>query len=147
MNESQHDVATGAAPADSIPSFSTGLNDYYRRTLKNLRENLPGIARQLQDAGVARVFIQYDGCGDSGQIEGITLNDASGAVMPVDTVSAALQEELANLLYDLLEVRHPGWENNDGAFGELEWDLSTNDLQHSHNSRFTDYETTEYEGL
>ena len=37
--------------------------------------------------------------------------------------------------------------NNDGACGELEWILETDALTHTHNDRFTDYHTTEHEGL
>ena len=52
-----------------------------------------------------------------------------------------------DLFYDLIQVRHPGWENNDGAYGDFEWDLTTDTLHHTHNDRFTDYDTTEHEGL
>jgi hypothetical protein len=52
-----------------------------------------------------------------------------------------------DFFYDLLETRHAGWENNDGACGEFEWDLVADTLLHTHNDRFTDYDTTEHEGL
>jgi len=51
------------------------------------------------------------------------------------------------LFYDLTQARHPGWENNDGACGEFEWDLAAETLEHTHNDRFTDYHTTEHEGV
>jgi len=54
---------------------------------------------------------------------------------------------LLDLFYDLIEVRHAGWENNDGAFGEFDWDLATDCLKHSHSDRFTDYEITEHDGI
>ncbi len=52
-----------------------------------------------------------------------------------------------DLFYDLTQARHPGWENNDGAFGEFEWNLSADTLHHSHSDRFTDYDTTEHDGV
>jgi hypothetical protein len=52
-----------------------------------------------------------------------------------------------DLFYDLTQARHPGWENNDGAFGEFEWNLTGDTLTHTHNDRFTDYDTTEHEGV
>jgi hypothetical protein len=61
---------------------------------------------------------------------------------------AMTEEQLKDLFYDLTQARHPGWENNDGAFGEFNWDLTEEDaLKHTHNDRFTDYDTTEHEGL
>lgn len=129
------------------PTCSDSLADYFRRMLENVRRNLPEVARQLKAAGVRRVKIEYDGCGDSGQIESIVYHDAPG--QPLDPTNAVgmTEEALKDLFYDLTEARHPGWENSDGAFGEFDWDLAGDTLSHVHSDRFTDYLTTEHEGL
>jgi hypothetical protein len=147
MTDTDPSKTQGAAPTQIAPTSSPSLEQYYLELLANVRERLPKAARQLQDAGVASVHIFYDGCGDSGQIESIDYTGADGGSIDIAGRVAIKKSELLEIFYDLLEVRHAGWENNDGAFGEFDWDLASDSLKHSHNDRFTDYETTEYEGL
>ena len=68
---------------------------------------------------------------------------------PDELLAAAARGDEAAFaqFYDLLEARHPGWENNDGAFGEFRWDVVSGALAHVHHERFTDYDTTEHEGV
>jgi hypothetical protein len=124
---------------------SPSLGEYYRERLESARQRLPEIARQLREAGVVQVLIEYDGCGDSGQIEYVQFLDAEGQALSggITIPEAALMDAV----YDLTEARHPGWENNDGAFGKYEWNLATGELEHVHNERFTDYCSTEHSGL
>jgi len=137
--------AVPQAIAGVTSSFS--LEQYYRDKLENVRRRIPQVAGQLKDAGVVRVRIQYDGCGDSGQIESVECLDADGKARdPIGQIGIS-EDELMDLFYDLTQARHPGWENNDGAYGEFEWDIASGALQHIHNERFTDYETTEHQGL
>jgi hypothetical protein len=112
-----------------------------------VRTELPLLAARLKSIGVASVAVEYDGCGDSGQIEDVTCRNAQGDPVELTGDAGVIQTELSDLLYDLLEVRHPGWENNDGACGEFEWDLQTDALRHTHRDRFTDYEIMEHEGV
>lgn len=90
----------------------------------------------LQSAGIARVEIRFDGCGDSGAVEECICYDASSA--PLSCPEAAVEPfrkepaggdaeaeprslaaALESLAYLALERHHPGWELNDGAYGEL----------------------------
>jgi hypothetical protein len=136
------------APAGGVnPTTSSSLHGYFEERLDNVRRTLPEAARQLKAAGVATVQINYDGCGDSGQIESVTYTGAQGQPVNPAAQVTITEDQLMDLFYDLTQVRHPGWENNDGAFGEFEWDLAADTLDHSHSDRFTDYHTTEHEGL
>jgi hypothetical protein len=83
---------------------------------------------------------------DEGQIENIVCLDAENNPVSLTDKTPVTIDQLSSLFYDLIEARHPGWENNDGAFGELNWILATDTLTHTHNDRFTDYHTTEHEG-
>lgn len=99
------------------------------------------ILPRLQDAGIARVEIRFDGCGDSGAVEECACLDAAGAAIACPNVtiveeeavnshgdaSAELQslgQALEQLTYLALERHHPGWEINDGACGELVIDVA-----------------------
>ena len=129
------------------PTSSPSLEEYYRGVLDRVRRELPAIAGQLKNIGVATVRVEYDGCGDSGQIEDIVCFDTEDNCVKLTGKTPVTDDQLADLFYDLIETRHPGWENNDGACGELEWILEPDTLTHTHNDRFTDYHTTEHEGL
>lgn len=144
----QSDDPTKGSPSSILnPYYSESLQQYYRESLENLRRRLPDAARALREAGVARVRVDYDGSGDSGQIEQIGYLGADGVELNPTGTLGLPEDELMDLFYDLTQVRHPGWENNDGAYGDFEWDLTTDTLHHTHNDRFTDYNTTEHEGL
>jgi len=98
------------------------------------------ILPRLKEAGIARVEIRFDGCGDSGAVEECVCLDAAGAGMPCPDVSLQeseadkpdrtgsaelhlLGQALEQLTYLALERHHPGWEINDGACGELVIDV------------------------
>jgi hypothetical protein len=130
-----------------ISTSSDALAQYERERLENVRRNLPGARRQLLEAGIRSVQVDYDGCGDSGCIESITYRDGQGSAVDRADQLAMTEEQLTDLFYDLIQARHPGWENNDGACGEFQWNLTEDALVHTHNDRFTDYDTTEHEGL
>jgi hypothetical protein len=90
----------------------------------------------LRQAGIAKVEVRFDGSGDSGALEEIVcLDNADGTLVcpeavldpipsdrPDETERAdpvLLPAALESLAYLALERHHPGWENNDGACGEL----------------------------
>ncbi len=99
------------------------------------------ILPRLQDVGIARVEIRFDGCGDSGAVEECACLDAAGAGIPCPDVTLlegeadsvdrtgsrepqSLGQALEQLTYLALERHHPGWEINDGACGELVIDVA-----------------------
>jgi hypothetical protein len=148
MNQSENETNDGAQSLDTLnPTSSPSLQEYYAKRLEHVRQQLPEAARQLKNAGVVRVEVYYDGCGDSGQIESLHYFDADYKQIDVTGRVTLTHDALMDLFYDLIEVRHGGWENNDGAFGEFAWDLTADTLSHTHSERYTEYETTEHEGL
>jgi hypothetical protein len=99
------------------------------------------IRPRLQEAGIARVEIRFDGCGDSGAVEECACLDAAGAAIACPDVTLqegeadkadgagpneqqSLGQALEQLTYLALERHHPGWEINDGACGELVIDVA-----------------------
>ena len=146
MIEINSSTSDGGLQAVS-PTESDSLQDYSRRSLENVRQRLPQAARELVAAAVARVLVRYDGCGDSGEIDEVEYLAADGARLDLAGMVSISEETLMDLFYDLMQVRHPGWENGDGAYGDFFWNLTDDTLHHTHNDRFTDYETTEHEGL
>lgn len=93
------------------------------------------LAQQLRQLGVEMVTAEYDGSGDSGQIED---PDFGSKKAPASLVTA-----VQDLFYDLLEEHYAGWEINDGSFGEFRWDVRADSINLVHNMRIEEIEREE----
>lgn len=115
----------------------------------------------LSAAGITRVMVNFDGCGDSGQIEDVAAFKGDHQVdLPPETVELLVLdygatepvthvlpvgEAVEKLAYDLLHQKHSGWENNDGAFGEFTFDIAAGTITLDYNERFTSSENYMYQ--
>ena len=114
----------------------------------------------LETAGVRRVEVTFDGYGDSGQIDDIAVTDPAGFGLDalacdvelqqiahdgsgVATQVMALPNAIEHICYDLLGAHHPGWENNDGAYGDFVFDVAADQIIYTHNNRYTEVDTSE----
>lgn len=111
----------------------------------------------LADHGIARVVIGYDGEGDEGQTNDISAYAADGTPADLPTVDAerhllhhdgtvssdivALADALDSFAEEALCALHRGWEDGNGACGELELLVESRTVTLTHNSRFIDYDT------
>jgi hypothetical protein len=109
----------------------------------------------LSVAGVTHVSVDFDGEGDSGQIENVTAHAAAEAVdFPATTVTlhraqsgcgeltsqeTPLRDAIEELCYGYLEQEYGGWENNDGAFGEFTFEVAARKIDLEFSARFTDH--------
>jgi hypothetical protein len=113
----------------------------------------------LADAGIHRVTVEYDGSGDSGQIENVEASDAAGKSISLpDTgihlvsghpehpgAERTLEQAIENVAWDYLDDLYCGWENNDGAFGRFVFDVPARTLTLEHNERYTEVHTSAHE--
>ncbi len=125
--------------------ISSMLQDYYARERETLTTE-PAIRAELLQLGVAHVHAEYDGVGDSGQIEQISYLDGSDPAQAI-TVGEPTNERVEALLYALLNLRHGGWENNDGASGSFRWELVDGTIEHEHHQRYNESDTSVHEGF
>ncbi|WP_086740436.1 DUF6878 family protein [Erythrobacter colymbi] len=117
--------------------------------------------------GIATITISYDGCGDEGGIDGVTLSGPALADgepvpeiampdMPCSTwtvpyrgdavaIESTFESALDDLGYELIAQNHAGWENGEGAFGEVIIDVEAGRATHDHNTRYVSYDSTAYE--
>ncbi len=111
--------------------------------------------------GIARVAIEYDGCGDSGCISHITLFDIDDKVIPMPeqrvkyatesrvycektkryepkrkSCTGPLRDAIKAWCYDLLELHFPGWEIDDGSEGTIELNVPTKSGSWEHKTRY-----------
>ncbi len=136
-------------------------NDFmasYENHLKVLAEantlNKTAVFDALIAAGIKTVTVNFNGEGDSGQIEEVVAysNEAPGQIpaTPIKLQSASwgnakstlrelpLSEAIEDLCYDYLSQEHGGWENNDGAYGEFTFHVEDRRIELDFNGRFTD---------
>lgn len=115
--------------------------------------NKAELLNALALAGVTHVVVTFDGYGDSGQIEDVqVMAGDDDMVMPsaIVEISEAVWGEpepkrstvnlataVESLAYDVLERTHGGWENNDGAYGEITFDVAGNAITLDYNERYT----------
>ncbi len=120
----------------------------------------------LKEHQIKEVSIDFDGCGDSGQINSILYdrveNETLGNTLVVGgevhdssswdekkkewvhtTRQATLSELIEQLCYDLLEVNHGGWEINSGSYGEFRIDVREKEINLVFNERVESVETFE----
>ena len=136
---------------------------------EHLQANQRTLIAALSVAGTATVAqVEYAGSGDSGSVNGVCITLANGlpfddqvAIEVLDrescfadgawqhhtTVkSTTLRQALEDFAEEVLEALHGGWENNDGASGEVIFVLDkdgTAEVRVEHNSYFTESDYTE----
>jgi hypothetical protein len=104
-------------------------------------------------AGVTRVVVSFDGYGDSGQIENVEVQAGDDQIaMPTAAIEIAeavwdqaepkrstvgIAEAVESLAYDVLEKTHCGWENSDGAYGDIIFDAEEETITLDYNERYT----------
>lgn len=146
--------------------------------LEIFKNNLPAesknaIADAIHRLGIAKIEVNFDGCGDSGQIEDMTVfneagdeieitlesigvgkvefvrgyqYDRNGKEIPIkDVREANFADLLEEICYNLLAQRHGGWEINEGSFGTFTFDFTNQKINLTFNERVTEVNTTEIE--
>lgn len=146
-----------------IPSFDAAAWLAQEQARKNLRdsvrpENKAALFDALTQVGITTILVEFDGYGDSGQIEGIgahagpdiavNLPERSIEIARVEYGSpeivretCTVKEAIERLAYDFLEDTHGGWENNEGAYGDFLFDVAERTITLNYNERI---ETSEY---
>lgn len=137
-----------------------------------LESNKKIIFKALKALKIKEVFVDYNGYGDSGQINEINFQKASGKSVNINKLSQglimkglkrtagwtyttpnyedvpssySLQEAIQDLCYDLLEQKHPGWEINSGSDGTFVFNVTSEKIKWEHNDIIEERDCHEYE--
>lgn len=123
---------------------------------RRLQEAKTPLLGALNSIGVSMVVVEYDGEGDSGQINSVSAAAVDGTTVALtDPVPVAIKElwpgygtleaVIEALAWDALAVYHGGFENNDGGYGTLTINVTEGKFLLEHNDRFVDVHSTDTE--
>ena len=113
--------------------------------LKQAKTRLHGeIIPRLKQWGVAKIVVDYSGCGDSGGIDGILYFDAADQPVNMALVQTASDPDIGDVVYEFLPA---GFENNEGGQGTLTLDVQDGRItrQHQENEVVSNDSTREWE--
>lgn len=154
MTDSNH-----APMPDLDPTSWLAQEQAHVKLHESLRpENKAALFEALARVGITTVLVEFDGYGDSGQIEDISAH--AGPDIAVDLPECNVEiarvgygsleivresfpakDAIERLAYDFLEETHGGWENNEGAYGDFLFDVADRTITLNYNERI---ETSEY---
>ena len=153
MNDPKITASNPPINWDEVNAHSATLN----RLIAEARPiNRAVLLQGLADAGITHVTVSFDGYGDSGQIESIEAK-CGDAIVELPAIEIAwlraewnipehrhdrigLRQAVEEVVYDCLEETHDGWEINDGAFGEVTFDVAERTITLDYNERYSEIE-------
>ena len=150
--------------APSLPLASPNWEEQRRKrdelATKALELNRAALFAALSTAGISEIIVEFDGEGDSGQIDHVHASDANGTVKLSDeriAVASApwggdeltrtdetLGEAIETVCYALLSANCGGWEINEGSYGMFVFDVAERTIELTHNERYVSIETSEH---
>ncbi|MBL9048270.1 MAG: hypothetical protein JNK34_13345 [Tabrizicola sp.] len=150
MSETSKNNAT---PPPSLSEWETLSALRAQLEAELFQTNKATLFSALECAGVTRIVVTFDGYGDSGQIENVEAKAGGDDVaMPSAMIefattvwgqpepersSVTVATAVESLTYDALERTHGGWENNDGAYGDIIFDVADYSITLDYNERYT----------
>ena len=123
--------AEAARPAPGSPeayaAMEARMAEVREREQQERGEERARLLAELRALGATELEAEYDGYGDSGNVEDITTVPALPNIYAMPG--------LGNFLWSVAYAEHPGFENNEGGGGTVMWDLADDriDLDHYDN--------------
>jgi len=123
------------------PDFYAQVMEAQKRAAERRVETRAALLTELRALDATSIEVQYEGYGDSGNVEDV--------VVTPDTVTLTeeLRRRVEDFGWDFAYALSPGFENNEGGYGELTWSLEADKIDVSHSNRYIETNTTEHEGL
>ncbi|WP_428929542.1 DUF6878 family protein [Marinibacterium sp. SX1] len=123
------------------PDFYAQMLESQRRAAEQRVIARAALLTELRALGVTGLKVQYEGYGDSGNVEDVIVTPDTA------TLTDEQRRRVEDFGWDFAYALSPGFENNEGGYGELTWSLEADKIDVSHSNRYIASETTEHEGL
>ena len=103
--------------------------------------------KELRALGADELVSSYDGYGDQGNIEDLGVfkevkDEQLGEIKTPLKLPSEMEIKLQDFVWTIAYQQSPGFENNEGGFGTLTWDLKTDKIILEHSNRYL--ETNDY---
>jgi hypothetical protein len=141
-------TAVSVSPSDP---WQQQERTYARMASEVLTLNKAALFDALAAAGITTVTINFDGYGDSGQIEAMEVRagDEDRALPAVEVEIASAQwgsatinrqtlpvrEAIETIVYDFLSQKLGGWEIDEGSYGDFTFDVAERTITLDYNQR------------
>ena len=97
------------------------------------------ILKEMRALGVKTITADYDGYGDSGNVDNVEFTPAQSMTKSTD--------ELDDFIFAFVYQQFPGFEINEGAQGDFVWDITTDKIKIEHIQNILQTEETTLEGI
>ena len=162
MTEPIQTASTQTAPSLTLvsPNWEEQRRKRDELTAEALEMNRAALFVALSAASITEIIVEFDGEGDSGQIDHVQASDANGTVgLPNERIAVAsapwdgdelarsdetLGEAIETVCYALLSANCGGWEINEGSYGMFVLDVAERTIELTHNERYVSVETSEH---
>ena len=148
-------------PGTDLTDWFEKDHEYAQWASELLSANKTVLFDALAAAGITSVIVNFDGYGDSGQIEDIEAKTGDEVVkLPDERIEIVdpmwgsketerqthtIREAIEHMAYAFLSQTHAGWENNDGAYGDFIFDVAERTIALDYNERYTSSENYAHE--
>jgi hypothetical protein len=120
-------------------NFDDHMAEWKKEKLRRREVATTKLKQSLADRpDISRIFVAYDGCGDSGCFEGHEYFDSEGKAVCADF----LNDEVDEYACSILPV---GWEIDDGSYGIVEIELALGEASVKHSDRTVEESFMEHE--
>lgn len=122
---------------EMMSSLSDELENELKTELDKRDENRLSMLKMLKNNEITEVVLDYDGYGDScGSMDLLFLPGEN-----IENLTSSETEKLYDFLFGYTTIDHDGghW-NNDGAFGEVKWDIKEDQIVLNHSERYINTE-------
>jgi len=106
-----------------------------------LRTSRSELIAQLCGHGITEVIAEYEGYGDEGNIYDVTVRPA-GVKLTEDQIAV-----VGDFAWAFAYHQHPGFENNEGGYCTLTWDIAADSITLNHANRYIECSHSCDEGL
>jgi hypothetical protein len=106
-----------------------------------LADQRPKVLQTLKAAGISKVEADYNGYGDSGQVDQVTFEPSTATLTP------DYQNRLEDFIWSVAYHLYPGFEINDGADGEIIWDVKADRIDVEHRTNIVERQTDNHENV
>jgi len=121
--------------------YAAMVAQWHEERETTLKETRATLIAQLRSICISEVTAEYEGYGDSGNVEDVTLQ-------PADVkLPEPLASQVSEFAWSFAYHRHPGFENNEGGYGTLTWDIAEDSIKLDHANRYVECSLSCDEGL